>query len=564
MISVEQIQFMTCGIALCISGRVFQQIGPDSTALYVLPKLKELFDEFAFSQKNTYSVNLTGNMSGSKVKVGDSYRSVPDIPSGRRLSQNGSASENTSAKLLLNGVGWSRPQSHGKKSTKTITPSKSMYELYQSPAERIGTTSSLAVQEPWYWFPSPASNWNGLDFATHVGGLKVELPWKIRASIVQSVRAHHGALRSFVVCQNEYTVFTAGVGPGFKGNIQKWDLSRVDCMSSYNGHDENIDGSEKAIEDLYANVRGDFQMVLTICKRMQWHLATCTPAVQPSSTTTTTIWDNTLDLVATACLNRDGSVVKLCVKLPYVYFGLHCRLPVELILTILGRVVNDIFDLASSGRVASCDGIVHIWNGQTGRLISIGMLSSAFHGNSYTTMDFLGFSDILIVGTGNGSLRMSLEESMAFPSWIAAASSTGQCRLFDLRSGKIISSWQAHDGYVTELAATADYQLVSSSRIWDLRRNWSSEQRVFRGYSDGVSGFSVWGENIISICRNKIGLSSLQSPADEDGQYRASLQHVYMADEEAKNASVLSAITILPFSLLFLLGTEDGYLKICC
>ena len=46
-------------------------------------------------------------------------------------------------------------------------------------------------------------------------------------------------------------------------------------------------------------------------------------------------------------------------------------------------------------------------------------------------------------------------------------------------------------------------------------RNWSAEQRVFRGYSDGVSGFSVWGQNIISICRNKIGLSSLQSPADE-------------------------------------------------
>ncbi|XP_042019162.1 protein GFS12-like [Salvia splendens] len=198
------------------------------------------------------------------------------------------------------------------------------------------------------------------------------------------------------------------------------------------------------------------------------------------------------------------------------------------------EVVNDIFDLASSGRVASCDGIVHIWNGQTGRLISMfserslasstqlaeryednmlhfnplpsGMLSSAFHGNSYTTMDFLGFCDRLIVGTGNGSLRfidvnqgqklhlwrsesvdsgfpplissicssssnrMSPEESMAFPSWIAAASSTGQCRLFDLRSGKIISSWQAHDGYVTELAATADYPLVSSSRIWDLRR----------------------------------------------------------------------------------------------
>ncbi|KAH6788322.1 protein serine/threonine kinase [Perilla frutescens var. frutescens] len=522
--------------------RVCQQIGPDSTTFHVLPKLKELFDEFAFSQKkNSYSVNSIGSMLGPKVKVGkedciesrtdlvlllypqfasllgierlrqccatwllieqfllrhqnwrweyagDSYRSVPDSLNGRRPSQKGSTSENTPDKLLLNGVGWSRPQSQGRKGTKNLMPSKNIYEFYQNPVEKPGTTSSLGVQEPWYWFPSPASNWNGLDFATRAGGVKDELPWKIRASIIQSVRAHHGALRSFAVCQNECTVFTAGVGPGFKGNIQKWDLSRMDCMSSYNGHDE---------------------------------------------------------------------------------------------------VVNDIFDLASSGRVASCDGTVHIWNGQNGKLISIfsersvastqtierdednmlhfnplpsGMLSNAFHGNSYTTMDYLGFSDRLIVGTGNGSLRfidvnqgqklhlwrsesidsgfpplvssicssssakMRPEETTGFPSWVAAASSTGHCRLFDLRSGKIIGSWQAHDGYVTKVGAAGDHQLVSSSldktlRIWDLRRNWGAEHTVFRGYSDGVSGFSVWGQNIISICRNKIGLSSLHSPpADEVG-----------------------------------------------
>lgn len=52
--------------------RVCQQIGPDSTTLHVLPKLKELFDEFAFSQKkNTYSINLTGNILGPIAKVGE-------------------------------------------------------------------------------------------------------------------------------------------------------------------------------------------------------------------------------------------------------------------------------------------------------------------------------------------------------------------------------------------------------------------------------------------------------------------------------------------------------------
>ncbi|KAK4388342.1 protein GFS12 [Sesamum angolense] len=202
--------------------------------------------------------------------AGESNQSSPE--NGRRPSYHrGSTSENTPAKLLLNGVGWSRPQSQVKRGAKNFLPSKSMSEYNQNPVERHGTGTNLGLEEPWYWFPSPATSWDGLDFTGRAGGPKDELPWKIRASIIQSIRAHHGALRSFAVCQNECTVFTAGIGPGFKGNIQKWELSRVDCVSSYNGHDE---------------------------------------------------------------------------------------------------VVNDICVLAS-GRVASCDGTVHIWNGQNGKLISV-------------------------------------------------------------------------------------------------------------------------------------------------------------------------------------------------
>lgn len=52
--------------------RVCQHIGPDPTAMLVLPKLQDLFNEFAFSQKkNTYSINLVGNTVGPKVKVSE-------------------------------------------------------------------------------------------------------------------------------------------------------------------------------------------------------------------------------------------------------------------------------------------------------------------------------------------------------------------------------------------------------------------------------------------------------------------------------------------------------------
>lgn len=45
-------------------------------------------------------------------------------------------------------------------------------------------------------------------------------------------------------------------------------------------------------------------------------------------------------------------------------------------------------------------------------------------------------------------------------------------------------------------------------------RNWPSQPLVFKGHTDGISGFSVWGQDVISISKNKIGLSSLSKSAD--------------------------------------------------
>ncbi|CAK9160708.1 unnamed protein product [Ilex paraguariensis] len=445
--------------------------------------------EILFAPLLSEPVMIQWEYTGEPARSGSEFRDARS-PSFSKSS----TSEYSPAKMLLNGVGWSIPQSQGNR------------------------------------------------VSGRPGNIKEELPWKIRSSIIHSVRAHHGALRSFAVCRDECTVFSAGVGPGFRGTVQKWELSRIDCLSGYYGHDE---------------------------------------------------------------------------------------------------VVNEICVLPSSERVASCDGTVHVWNSQTGRLISVftefsansahltsplasapkmnfdqahilnfnplssGIMTTAFDGSLYTSMHCLESTDMLVVGTGNGSLRFidfnkgqklhlwrseSVESSFpslissicssgfdkmqangtaAFPSWIAAGLSSGNCRLLDMRSGNIIASWQAHDGYVTKLAAPEDHLLVSSSldrtlRIWDLRRNWTSQPIVVRGHNDSVSSFSVWGQDLISISKNKIGLSSLSRSVDEDGKHCVTPQHLYMADHESRNLSVLSSITILPFSRLFLVGTEDGFLKICC
>lgn len=136
-------------------------------------------------------------------------------------------SEYNPAKVFLYGFGRSVPQSQVDKGVKS-----SKRHHY------VRSLSTSREQVPWHWFPSPATSWDGPDFLGRVGASSNEIQWKISASVIHSVRAHHGALRSFAVCQDECTFFTAGVGPGFKGSVQKWDLSRIVSSSAYDGHEE--------------------------------------------------------------------------------------------------------------------------------------------------------------------------------------------------------------------------------------------------------------------------------------------------------------------------------------
>nr|ADE76456.1 unknown [Picea sitchensis] len=69
---------------------------------------------------------------------------------------------------------------------------------------------------------------------------------------------------------------------------------------------------------------------------------------------------------------------------------------------------------------------------------------------------------------------------------------------------------------------------------------------------------------MLSASGSKIGLSSLSRPYDQEQQQRILPQKLYSSDRGLKNLSAISTINVLPFSRLFLVGTEDGYLKVCC
>lgn len=171
--------------------------------------------------------------------TGESSRSgVENVIAKVPLLSKGSTSDYSPAKLLLNGVGWSIPQSQGSRSSKNLMPQTRLATAHQSSVKTHETASNHFKSEPWFWFPSSAASWDDSDLLGRFGCPKDEFPWKIRASVLSSVRAHQGALRSLAVCQDENIIFTAGIGPGFKGTVQKWDLTRINCLSGYYGHEE--------------------------------------------------------------------------------------------------------------------------------------------------------------------------------------------------------------------------------------------------------------------------------------------------------------------------------------
>lgn len=54
-----------------------------------------------------------------------------------------------------------------------------------------------------------------------------------------------------------------------------------------------------------------------------------------------------------------------------------------------------------------------------------------------------------------------------------------------------------------------------SSSLYFSCRNLPSQPIIFRGHSDGISSFSIWGQDVISISRNRIGLLSLSKSVNE-------------------------------------------------
>ncbi|KAK6939005.1 hypothetical protein RJ641_032513, partial [Dillenia turbinata] len=423
---------------------------------------------------------------GWKEYTGESSRAAAEVVSTKKPAFRSSALECYPAKLLLNRVGWSILQSQGSRGPKNSWLLKGFTNCIKNQFKGMCLHQIMELMNPGFGF-----------LVQLLAGM--DLIFLVRSIYCILCSCHHGALRSLVVCPDELTILTAGVGPGFKGTAQKWDLTRVDCVSGCYGHEE---------------------------------------------------------------------------------------------------IVNDIRVLSSSGRIASCDGTLHVWNSLTGKLISVfaessvhsahnaspsspaskvivdqanmlnsntllgGILNCAFDGSFYTCLHHLEHTEKLVVGSGNDSLMLykaknyiygrasrlnqvflllcqisssgtgkaQTDEAASSPAWIAAGFSSGICKLLDARSGNVIASWRAHDGYITKLVTWWHHKTICLFPVLmtKLCGNYPPVSTVFTGDAVGVSGFSLWGH--------------------DNGKLSLTPQKLYNADSGMRNLSMLSSISILPFS----------------
>ncbi|CAL5434807.1 unnamed protein product [Camellia sinensis] len=538
-------------IAIC------ERIGPDLTALHVLPKLKELFVELAFSQEtsitsgslersfkvtkrkvdeedpieshmdlrnfasvvphgcflsnsfygaitgrryeltpieNTSTHSFYGAITGSGNIQGSPLEVVQTIVSkGPIFSKSSTSSEYNPAKLLLNGVGWSILQSQGNRSAKNLMPHKRASDLNQDPVDR----HVFGKHGPWHWFPSPGSSWDGPDFLGRVGSLRDELPWKIRASVMHSICAHHGALRSLAVCQDECTVFTAGVGPGIQGNCSEVGLVKdklyiwLLCFQVLN--DICVLSSHERVASCDGTVH--VWNSQTAYSAHVWKLISI--FAESSANSAHEILEETgnqrvvLALYEALSARDVNTVHKLLASdLEWWFHGPPSHQLMMRLLT--GSEINDFkfvpqsfASFGSTVLVEGCDHTgsiswVHSW-AVTGGIITQYYVLEGSEGTPFAGISSSRKleSDVVCIKDGEilaGSGRSeSADGAVASPSWIAAGLSSGICRLIDVRSGNIISSWRAHDAYVTKLAAIDEHLLISSSldrtlRVWNLRR----------------------------------------------------------------------------------------------
>ncbi len=174
-------------------------------------------------------------------------------------------------------------------------------------------------------------------------------------------------------------------------------------------------------------------------------------------------------------------------------------------------------------------------------------------------------------------------------SWAVGGTSGGHVHLLDARCGLLLHSWRAHEGMLSCVQALDGHQLLSSSldrtaKLWDLRMmgsfmtggssssgggsggvpgpgRGSSQAGLVRMFAhrESVEGFAIHKDCLVSRCASSIGVVALAGP---EGVVRVQATGI-RSSKGVREAGLLMGLSLLPLSKLMVVGSEDGYVKVC-
>jgi WD repeat-containing protein 81 len=251
-----------------------------------------------------------------------------------------------------------------------------------------------------------------------------------------------------------------------------------------------------------------------------------------------------------------------------------------------------------SSLAASCDSTIHIWDWE--RRVSLvrfaeddthflafnpvyegRVLLAATAEASITVLDVTagrrvaewmvpfhtGHIRALALGPAEGDASF---QHMSLPSgalsqykWLAAGSTTGAISLVDSRTGVLLDTWKAHEGQVLKLLPFGGHFLLSSSTDrtiiqWDLRHTPPQIRHVYKGHVDPVLAMALVDTNLFAASSNKVGHVSLMTNEHVGNVVKCEPQRLQ------QNKANITALEVLKYHQLLLVGTEDGLTKICC
>ena len=182
---------------------------------------------------------------------------------------------------------------------------------------------------------------------------------------------------------------------------------------------------------------------------------------------------------------------------------------------------------------------------------------------------------------------------------VAAAMSNGSVSLLDARARACVTTWRAHDGSCSCIAAlceAAPYALFTGSSdrllcLWDIRRLGPASQAqsptrgavamssvaTWAGHKDGVAcvASSPGGECVMSTAAGRVAQLSCRdvlaprTPGDQAGTEARGLKPGRLVREAPrgglgpKEKALIEGIHLLPAARAALVASNDGILRLC-